>query len=202
MEKARVALVVLLGAIAITLLSSPARAITPGWALPLRSAVMTPSQNGNLVNGYCHDIPCTPGTDKHNYWAIDLFDYSTDAPVYATKAGKVQTVNACQTAVRIGNVLSGYGFGYLYCHGEDRVVNVNANVATGQKIMEVGNPNLQYPVHLHYEIRFMDNVTQWSTNFIGYCANYNLLQVIANQTAVLRLAWKEPDNTLYSDCSW
>jgi hypothetical protein len=182
--------------------SAPASALTPGWALPLDLAVI--NNNGNMVPGYCHDnapAPCTPGSDTANYWSIDLFDSNNpDPPIFATKAGVVQQTGGCGTSLRHGYATSGAGSGWLYCHGKNLQLTTGP-ITLGQLIMKMSNtggaPTMAK--HLHFEARWMANVGTWSNNFIGYCARYQIEKTIANQTVVIKNAWREPENTMYDD---
>lgn len=139
--------------------SGPLTAAAPGVP-PLRAAVMTNSANGNLTNSCTHDSPCGSGSNRHNCWALDPFDYSNNAPVYNVKAGSVQATNGCGTAARIGGALSGSG--RLYCHGKNLEVAPNQTVATGTVVMKISNSGAS-AVHLHYEKRtmseYVDDVT-------------------------------------------
>jgi hypothetical protein len=165
----------------------------------LRNEVM---YQGNIRNGYCHDYTCVQGSNEVNYWSIDLFDSGmADSPIYETQGGIVQAVDGCGTSVRTGNVASGAGYGKLYCHGKNRQVNKGDYVAAGQVVMKMSNSGTTSK-HVHYEIRKMSDVRTWSTNFQGYCANYNLLTIRDQGSFGLLKAWSEPDNTFTSRCVW
>lgn len=165
----------------------------------LRNEVM---YQGNIRNGYCHDYTCVQGSNEVNYWSIDLFDSGmADSPIYETQGGVVQNVDGCGTSVRTGNVASGAGYGKLYCHGKNRQVNKGDYVAAGQVVMKMSNSGTTSK-HVHYEIRKMSDVRTWSTNFQGYCANYNLITIRDQGSFGLLKAWSEPDNTFTSNCAW
>lgn len=165
----------------------------------LRNEVM---YQGNIRNGYCHDYTCVQGSNEVNYWSIDLFDSGmADSPIYETQGGVVQNVDGCGTSVRTGNVASGAGYGKLYCHGKNRQVNKGDYVAAGQVVMKMSNSGTTSK-HVHYEIRKMSDVRTWSTNFQGYCANYNLMTIRDQGSFGLLKAWSEPDNTFTSNCAW
>ena len=171
-------------------------------SLPLRSAVMSTGANSNLVNRCTHDNPCGNGSNSHNYWAIDLFDYSDNAPVYNVTAGRVQSTGGCGTAARVGANLSGGGTGRLYCHGKSLQVSPNQAVSSGQMLMKVSDSGTT-SVHLHYEKRQMSNVSTWGNNFIGSCANRELLWLRDSLPgSYVQLAWEEPSDTFHSNCSW
>jgi hypothetical protein len=87
----------------------------------------------------------------HDYPAADL-GVSTGSNVYAAHAGTVRTVTQRGKCGR-GVVIDGAdGYGYVYCHGSEVLVEVDEEVKAGERIMFSGNTGHSTGPHLHFGI--------------------------------------------------
>lgn len=182
-----------------------AGAITAYYYPPIRQEIATPAQQPQLTQGVCHDqwaCDQSPpyGSNSANFWSVDLFDsqqWNTQngSPIYATNFGLVQNTSTSGTVgVRYGGVLSGAGYGYYNGHG--RLGSVPAGISAGQPvqpgqiIMKMGDTGSTNGAHLHFEIRYMSNVTSWTTNFNGYCGKHYINKLMQNAAPYpYTLAW-------------
>jgi hypothetical protein len=173
-------------------------AISPGYYPPVRPAIATPAAQPQLSAGVCHDAGCTAAqpfnVNQLNFFSVDLFDSTWDdpggAPIYATTYGVVQSTQKFtsnprtnSTSIRYGNVSSGQGYGYYNGHGAQGSVgpSVGDILSPGQVIMKMGDTGTSVGnAHLHFEIRELVSVTQWSVNFTGYCAKHYINKLMNN----------------------
>ena len=87
----------------------------------------------------------------HDYPASDLA-VPTGSAVYAAHAGSVETVTSRGRCGR-GVVIAGEdGYGYIYCHGSEVLVEADQEVRTGDVLMLSGNTGRSTGPHLHFGI--------------------------------------------------
>lgn len=182
-----------------------AQAITSNHYPPIRDAIAWPANQPQLQNGICHDqwaCNTTPptGSNTTNYWSVDLFDSTWQSQngsvIYATNYNTVQATNTSgSVSVRYGTALSGAGHGYYNGHGRlgsiFSGVSVGQPVSPGQAIMKMGDTGTTAGNgHLHFEVRYMNNVTQWSSNFNGMCGKHYINKMMNNVSPYpLTLGW-------------
>lgn len=143
---------------------------------PSYSRVGIPASSQSQPSAAGFVWPCAMRVITQYYWwghtAIDISgpnDRAFGSPIYAVKAGTVETSQCGWNAGYGCYVIINHGGGYktLYGHNSRLLVSPGQYVNTGQTIALMGNTGRVYGstgVHLHFEIK----VNGWNVNPLGY----------------------------------